>query len=89
MNTYKSFQYNYDKKRVVNVDFDIFWDRGEKVVRNIKLSPNWRIHLPRNPRISKDIRGEYRFVEDGIWMTNGDIQQIIKRILQIVELHED
>jgi|GEM_PF-2938721 len=88
-NTHKSFQYNYDKKKTTNVDFDILEENGKKVVTNIKLTSNWRVYYPNNPQISITSRGEYGFFEDGVLSTNGDIQQIIKRIHQIVEEAKD
>ncbi|MFT2007482.1 hypothetical protein ACMA1I_02305 [Pontibacter sp. 13R65] len=82
---HKSFQYNYDKKRITEVDFDILEENGKKVVKNIILTSNWRVYYPKNPKIRISAQGEYGFFEDGILSTNGDIQQIIKRIHQMVE----
>jgi hypothetical protein len=84
-NTHKSIQYNYDKKRSTNVEFDVLVENGKKVVKNITLTSNWRVYYPKNPQISSNSQGEYGFFENGILITNGDIQQMIKRIHQIAE----
>lgn len=82
---HKSFKYSYDRKRATNVDFDITEENGKKVAKNIELISNWRAHYPQNPEIGKNARGEYVFIEKGCWTTNGDMQQIIKRILRMVD----
>lgn len=84
-NIHKSIQYNYSTKRSTNVEFDIFVENGKKVIKNITLTSNWRVYYPKNPQISLNSQGEYGFFENGILITNGDIQQMIKRIHQIVE----
>lgn len=88
-NTHKIFQYNYSKKRTTDVEFDILVENGKKVAKNITLTSNWRVYYPKNPRISKNSRGEFGFFENDVFSTNGDIQQIIKRIRQIVEEAKD
>lgn len=82
---HKSFKYSYDRKRTTNVDFDITEENGKKVANNIALISNWRAHYPQNPEIGKNARGEYVFIENGCWTTNGDMQQIIKRIPRMVD----
>jgi hypothetical protein len=82
---HKSFQYNYSNTRSTNVEFDIIVENGKKVALNIKLTSNWRVHYPLNPQISSNSHGEYGFSENGVFITNGDIQQMIKRIHQMVE----
>ncbi len=81
----KSFDYSHDRKRTTIVTFDIVTENGMKVATNITLTSNWRVYYPKNPQIGKDKRGEYGFVENGCYATNGDIQQMIKRIHSIVE----
>jgi len=86
--TRKSFQYNYSKKRSTIVEFDIVEEEGKKVAKNLTLTSNWRAYYHNNPQIAF-IQNEYGFSENGVFMTNGDIQQIIKRIFQIVDEAED
>jgi hypothetical protein len=81
----RSFQYDYSKKKSTIVEFDIVEDGGKKVAKNITLTSNWRAHYPNNPQISANPNGEYAFAGDGINMTNGDIQQMIKRICHILD----
>ena len=83
--SHKSFQYDYDKKKSSTVEFDIVEEDGKNVVKNITLTSNWRNHYPKNPQIITFSKGEYGFAENGVAITNGDIQQIIKRIFQIVD----
>jgi hypothetical protein len=83
--THINFQYNYDKKRITEVDFDVLLENGKKVVTNIVLKSNWRVYYPKNPQIRISAKGQYGFFEDGVLSINGDIQQIIKRIHQMVE----
>jgi len=80
----KSFQYNYSQKKSTNVEFDIILQNGKNVARNIKITSNFRVYYPENPeiRLSGDVCG---FYENGVFITNGDIQQIIKRICQAIE----
>lgn len=83
--THKSFQYNYNNKRTTNVDFDILVENGKKVVKNIILTSNYRVYYPKNPQISINVQGEFGFFDNGVFETNGDIQQMIKRIHQMIE----
>ena len=53
------------------------------------MTSNWRVYYPKNPQISSNSQGEYGFFENGILITNGDIQQMIKRIHQIAEETKD
>lgn len=85
LNTHKSFQYNYDKKRSTIVEFDVCNENGRKVPKNITLTSNWRAYYPEKPLISSNSQGEYGFSGNGVFITNGDIQQIIKRIYQAIE----
>ena len=85
-NIHRSFQYNFNEKNYLIVEFDIQVESGKKIAKNITLKSNWGIHFPKNPEINySSSRGEYGFYENGVWSTNGDIQQIIKRIQQIIE----
>jgi hypothetical protein len=84
-NTRKGFQYSYNKKRSTRVEFDIFKENGRKVAKNITLASNWRAYYPENPQISSNPQGEYGFSGNGVFITNGDIQQMIKRIYQVIE----
>jgi len=86
--TRKSFQYDYNKQRSTIVEFDIVEEGGKKAAKNITLKPNWRAYYHKNPQISLN-KGEYGFSENGIFMTNGDIQQMIKRIFEIIDESED
>jgi hypothetical protein len=81
---HKSFQYDFGKKKSTIVEFDIVVEGGKKIAKNITLTSNWRAHYPNNPQISSTPQGEYGFSGDGVIITNGDIQQMIKRIFQIV-----
>ncbi len=87
--TSKSFQYNHGKDKVTNVQFDIVFANGKKVANNIVVTSNFRIHYPKNPKITLNPKGEYGFFENDVFSTNGDIQQIIKRIHKIVEETKD
>ncbi len=89
LNNHKSFQYNYSTNKLTTVEFDILIENGKKVAKNITLTSNWRVYYPKNPQISLTPQGEYGFFENGVWRTNGDIQQMIKRIHQIVEEDKD
>ena len=89
INSHKSFQYNYGKNKVTIVEFDIIYKLGKKVPNNISLTSNWRVHYPKNPEITLNSNGEYGFFDHGIFCTNGDIQQMIKRIFQIINETED
>jgi hypothetical protein len=80
----KKFQYNYSKKRSTIVEFDIVEEKGKIVANNITLTSNFRTHFPDNPLISLTPKGEFAFNANGVLITNGDIQQIIKRIFLIV-----
>jgi hypothetical protein len=83
--TNKSFQYNHGKNKVINVQFDISFFNGKKMASNIILTTSWKAYYPKNPLIINNPRGEYGFLENGVFCTNGDIQQIIKRIHNILE----
>jgi hypothetical protein len=87
--TSKSFQYNHGKNKLTTVQFDIVVVNGEKSANNISVTSNWRVYYPKNPQISMSPRGEYGFFENGVWSTNGDIQQMIKRIHKIIEESKD
>lgn len=80
----RSFQYNFGKKKSTIVEFDIVDTGGEKIVKNITLKSNWRDYYPIKPQIITNTRGEYCFSSGGVEITNGDIQQMIKRIFQII-----
>jgi hypothetical protein len=82
--THYSFLYNYSEKRSTVVEFDILIENGKKVARNIMLTSNWRAYYPKNPRIILNSQDEYGFFENDVFITNGDIQQMIKRICRIV-----
>ncbi|ANE50906.1 hypothetical protein SY85_10725 [Flavisolibacter tropicus] len=49
------------------------------------LISNWQAYHPEKPQISLNSLGEYDFSENGVFITNGDMQQIIKRIHQVIE----
>ena len=83
-----SFEYIYSKKRTTIVEFDIKSDNGKSSATNIQLKSNWRDHYPKNPTIAINSNGEYGFYENGVLITNGDIQQIIKRINSIIEISQ-
>jgi hypothetical protein len=85
MQTNERFEYNHGKNKLTTVQFDIVIENGKKVAKKIIVTSNWRVYYPKNPQISKNDRGEYGFFENGILSTNGDIQQIIKRIHKIIE----
>ena len=89
MNNQRIFQYNYSSKRSTVVEFKIIVENGKKVPKNITLVSNWRVSYPKNPEISLNSEHEYGFSENDVFVTNGDIQQIIKRIYQIVEEDKD
>ena len=82
--TRNGFQYNYSKKTSTIVEFDIVIEGGKRVAKNITFTSNWRVYYGNNPQIISNSKGEYGFSENGVFMTNGDIQQMIKRIFQIV-----
>ncbi len=84
-NSHRSFQYNYNKNNFTVVEFDIIIENGKKVAKNITLTSNSRLYLPSNPQISTNSRDEYGFSEGGVFRTNGDIQQMIFRILKILD----
>jgi len=84
--SHKRFVYDFSKKRQTIVEFDIGFLNGEKVAKNIKLTSNWRANYPKAPIIAKNGRGENGFSENGIHITNGDIQQMIMRIENILYL---
>lgn len=83
------FHYNHGKNRLTTVQFDIVFLNGKKLANNIIVTSNWRVHYPKNPQISMNARGEYGFFENGVHSTNGDIQQIIKRIHKIIDETKD
>ena len=85
INSHKIFQYNFTKEKYIIVEFDILAESGKKVAKNITLTSNWRVYYPKNPQIGLSPQGEYGFFENGVLSTNGDIQQMIKRIHQIIE----
>jgi hypothetical protein len=85
----KTFQYDFGKKRSTIVEFDIVGEGKRKVPKNITLTSNWRAHYPNNPQITSNPQGEFGFSGDGVIITNGDIQQMIKRIFQIISEIED
>ena len=90
MQTSKSFQYNHGKNKLTTVQFDIVVVNGKKLASNIIVTSNWRVYYPKNPQISMNPRrGEYGFFENGVWSTNGHIQQMIKRIHNILEETKD
>ena len=83
--THKSFQYDFGNQKSTIVEFDVVIEGGKKVIKNITLTSNWPAHYPTNPQISSLSKGEYGFSANGVVETNGDIQQMIKRIFQIVD----
>lgn len=83
--TTKTFQYNHGKNKLTTVQFDIVFVNGKKFATNIIVTSNWRVYYPKNPQISMNPRGEYGFLENGVHSTNGDIQQMIKRIHKTLE----
>jgi hypothetical protein len=85
----KSFQYNHGKNKLTTVQFDIVFVNGKRLANNIIVTSNWRVHYPKHPQISLNPKGEYGFLENGVYSTNGDIQQIIKRIHNILEETKD
>lgn len=85
INPHKRFHYNYSKNKSTNVEFDIVLENGKKVAKNIILTSNWRVYYPKNPQIQINAQGEYGFAENGVFSTNGDIQQMIKHIHQIIK----
>jgi len=87
--TSKSIQYNHGKNKVTTVQFDILIVNGKKLASNIIVTSNFRIYYPKNPQISLSDKGEYGFFENGVHSTNGDIQQMIKRIHKILEDSKD
>lgn len=87
--TSKSIEYNHGKNKLTTVQFDIVFANGKKFANNIIVTSNWRAYYPKNPQITTNPRGEFGFFENGIHSTNGDIQQIIKRIHKIVEESKD
>ncbi len=86
---HRSFQYKFNDNKFMMVEFDILVENGKKAAKNITLTSNWRAYYPKNPEINLDSRGEYGFFEKGVFSTNGDIQQIIRRIQKIVEEPQD
>ena len=84
-NIHKSIQYNHDKEKLTNIEFDIVYENGKKIAKNIALKSNWRVYYPNNPEINSNSQGEYGFIANNVFSTNGDIQQMIKRILQCIE----
>lgn len=84
-NTTRDFEYVFTKKRTTKVEFEVDFIDGKIKPKNIKLISNWRAHYPLNPKIELNSTGEYGFYENGTFMTNGDIQQIIKRINSILK----
>jgi hypothetical protein len=81
---YKSFVYNFSKKRHTIVEFEVDLINGQKIARNIKLTSNWQAHYPENPIIKKNNKGESGFYENRVHITNGDIQQMILRIERLL-----
>ena len=84
-NTTRSFEYVFAKKRTTKVEFEVELINGKIKANNIKLISNWRAHFPISPKIELNSNGEYGFYENGTFITNGDIQQIIKRINSILK----
>ena len=84
---HKTFEYNFDHKRSTTVEFDIVEDQSGRVAKNVTLISNWRINYPKNVEIRlSDNRDEYGFYGEGIgFFTNGDIQQIIRKIIRITQ----
>lgn len=78
-----SFEYKFSSKKSITVEFEISNSKGKRIAQNIKLISNWGAHYPKNPTIKRDSNGQYGFFENGVLVTNGDIQQIIKRIHQM------
>ncbi|MCP9767472.1 hypothetical protein EGI22_06080 [Lacihabitans sp. LS3-19] len=87
--TTKSVQYNHGKNKLTTVQFDIVIVNGKKLASNIIITSNFRLYYPKNPQIRLDPKAGYGFFENGVFSTNGDIQQIIKRIHKIVEETKD
>lgn len=83
-NTRKRFEYSFSKKKSTIVEFDIGFENGKKVATNITLTSNWRSHYPENPKIATNPNGEHGFQDGGVISTNGDIQQMIKRIERLI-----
>ncbi len=84
----KQFQYNFSNKQFIIIEFDVIKDSNNKATaENITLTANFpRMHLPRNPQLSfNEQTNEYTFFADGVWIRNGDIDQMIMRILRIVD----
>lgn len=87
--TTKSFHYNHGKNKLTTIQFDIVVVNGKKLASNITVTSNFRLYYPKNPQISLDPGAGYGFFENGVFCTNGDIQQIIKRIHKIIEETND
>lgn len=86
----RSFQYNFSGKRHVIVEFDIVKKNGNKAIaENITFTGNFRHYFRQNVTI--DIIGkrhEYAFYKDNVWEGGGDFEQMIKRILTILEEYD-
>lgn len=77
----KKFQYNYSDKKHIVVEFDIV----DGAAKNITFSGNFRHYYPVDPEIEyNEVRKEYGFRTGNMWSSNGDMVQIINRILKIV-----
>ena len=87
--TRKSFHYKYSETKIVTIDFDIVQVSGKKLVQNITMTSNWCSYIAKHPELALDDRGKFGFYVDGTYIWNGDYQQMIKRIIQIVDETED
>lgn len=77
----KKFQYNYNDKKYIVVEFDIV----NGTAKNITFSGNFQHYYPVNPEIEyNEDRKEYGFRTGNMWSSNGDMVQIINRILKFV-----
>lgn len=81
----RSFKYHFSKTRSTIVEFDVEYVRGRKIATNITFNSNWRAHYPEKPEIAMGEKGQYGFQKGKVWMTNGDIQQMIIRIHRILD----
>jgi hypothetical protein len=82
----KKFQYNYNEKKFTIIEFDVKRNFDNKIiVENISIQSNFYSTLPVNPKLEFNQKSnEYQFLRpDGVYIINGDLQQIIKRILSL------
>ena len=83
------FQYDIDKKKYIIVEFDATKDSDKKpIFRNITIKPNYHdsflLNLKPDLQLIFDEKAqEYRFYQ-GYSFTNGDLQQIIERMLKML-----